>query len=186
MAGVLLIARLLAAAVIASYGVAKLRTVWVTVDSSWRPSWLSRRRAGMAVRVLSCWEIVLGLCVAVGFPAALPLAAAAGLTGAGLTVVGLRNIRNSGTCGCSSATEPIKARELVSRNVLLFGTCVGGALVGPRATTLDADATWAVPALGLVPLGLVIAMCAARLSVRAQRGARTHRARAMDPGALTT
>lgn len=178
MAGVSLIARLLAAAVIASYGVAKLRTVWVTVDSSWRPSWLSRRRAGMAVRVLSCWEIVLGGCVAVGFPAAVPLAAAAGLTGAGLTVVGLRNIRASGTCGCSSATEPTTARKLVSRNVLLFGTCVIGALMGPRAATLDAQATWALPALALVPLGLVIAMCAARLSVRAQRDARTRRARA--------
>lgn len=166
MADVLLIARLLAAAVIASYGVAKLRTVWVTVDSSWRPSWLSRRRAGMAVRVLSCWEIVLGGCVAVGFPAAVPVAAAAGLTGAGLTVVGLRNIRDSGTCGCSSAKEPTTARKLVSRNVLLFGTCVIGVLMGPRAATLDAEATWALPALALVPLGLVIAMCAARLSMR--------------------
>jgi hypothetical protein len=34
MAGVLLIARLLAAAVIASYGVAKLRTVWVTARAA--------------------------------------------------------------------------------------------------------------------------------------------------------
>ena len=180
MAGVLLIARLLAAAVIASYGVAKLRTVWVTVDSSWRPAWLSRRRAGMAVRAVSCWEIVLGVCVAVGFPAAVPLAAAAGLTGAGLTAVGLRNIRNSGTCGCSSATEPTTARNLVSRNVLLFGTCVVGALMGPRPTTLDAQATWALPALALVPLGLVVAMCATRLSVRAQRDARTRRTRAIS------
>ena len=166
MAGALLVGRVLAAAVIASYGVAKLRTVWVVVDASWRPSWLSRRRAGMAVRVLCCWEIVLGACIAVGHPANFALAAAAGLTGIGLTVAGLRNIRESGSCGCSSAPEPTTARVLVFRNVVLFGACVIGALGGPQAGALSADASWSVPALGLMPLGLVLSMCVARLAAR--------------------
>jgi len=159
-------ARFLGGAVVASYGLAKMLGLPGSARSMWWPRWTPSQTVVPMVATIAAAECIVGVSVALGVARA-PTTPAICILGTIVTIYGIGATREGAPCGCAGTrleglSQP---STLVARNTSLFGVLLLANNLGPSslaaATAHDATAVAmlaAAPAL-LLSLTVLVRLC---------------------------
>lgn len=163
--GLLLCLRVVVASLLIVAAASKLaRWPW-SADLMWRPSKASDELVRVVVLVLSLWELVFALLIAVNAFGGLWLVALASVTFGALSAYGIRAVAATGTCGCTGGDEPSSAKALLQRNAALFAAIALCCFAGPRL----AEAPSTTASLAFLPMALFAIGLLFRLIQRVRR-----------------